>query len=77
MKKVTATARIGKSDQSLVGHITYHDGDYYSVIMGVTVFVGKHEVELDLTDSEEWEIAEELARQARLFEPVALSEGVA
>lgn len=77
MQTVTATIRLGKSEQVVTGRIGYQDGQYHSVILSVSVCLGGHEIELDLQSHDDWQIAEVLAIQAGLFEPVALSEGVA
>lgn len=76
MQKVTATIRLGKSEQVVTGRISYQDGQYHSVILSVSVYLGNHEIELDLQAHDDWQIAEVLAIQAGLFEPIALSENI-
>ena len=76
MQKVTATIRLGKSEQVVTGRIGYQDGQYHSVILSVLVYLGNHEIELDLQAHDDWQIAEVLAIQAGLFEPIALSENI-
>lgn len=76
MQKATATIRLGKSEQVVTGHISYQDGQYHSVILSVSVCLGGHEIELDLQAHDDWQIAEVLAIQAGLFEPIALSENI-
>lgn len=76
MQKVTATIRLGKSEQVVTGRISYQDGQYHSVILSVSVYLGNHEIELDLQSHDDWQIAEVLAIQAGLFEPIALSENI-
>ncbi|RKL82630.1 hypothetical protein D6E01_08065 [Moraxella catarrhalis] len=76
MQKVTATIRLGKSEQVVTGRIGYQDGQYHSVILSVSVYLGNHEIELDLQAHDDWQIAEVLAIQAGLFEPIALSENI-
>lgn len=76
MQKATATIRLGKSEQVVTGRISYQDGQYHSVILSVSVYLGNHEIELDLQAHDDWQIAEVLAIQAGLFEPIALSENI-
>ena len=76
MQKATATIRLGKSEQVVTGRIGYHAGQYHSVILSVSVCLGGHEIELDLQAHDDWQIAEVLAIQAGLFEPIALSENI-
>ena len=76
MQKVTATIRLGKSEQVVTGRISYQDGQYHSIILSVLVYLGNHEIELDLQAHDDWQIAEVLAIQAGLFEPIALSENI-
>ena len=76
MQKATATIRLGKSEQVVTGRISYQDGQYHSVILSVSVCLGGHEIELDLQAHDDWQIAEVLAIQAGLFEPIALSENI-
>lgn len=76
MQKATATIRLGKSEQVVTGRIGYQDGQYHSVILSVSVWLGGHEIELDLQAHDDWQIAEVLAIQAGLFEPIALSENI-
>ncbi len=76
MQKATATIRLGKSEQVITGRISYQDGQYHSVILSVSVCLGNHEIELDLQAHDDWQIAEVLAIQAGLFEPIALSENI-
>lgn len=74
MQKVTATIRLGKSEQVVTGRIDYQDGQYHSIILRVLAYLGNHEIELDLQAHDDWQIAKVLAMHAGLFEPVALSE---
>ena len=76
MQKATATIRLGKSEQVVTGRISYQDGQYHSIILSVSVCLGGHEIELDLQAHDDWQIAEVLAIQAGLFEPIALSENI-
>ena len=76
MQKATATIRLGKSEQVITGRISYQDGQYHSIILSVSVCLGGHEIELDLQAHDDWQIAEVLAIQAGLFEPIALSENI-